>query len=217
MDGLRKSLKFFRNFADPSVMNPISNAVSEQTEPSSNPSGLEEQEPSTGLRNLKPGTTYRLSVCGIPITRQEYVSRCEDIDSFKREHMVKVRHTMDQISRFSSEHIDNYVAQAAHPSVEPGVRASYAFNAVAWYTFFDPYAHPQRKHFFKSGFLLPILELSADAFYKHAVFVRQTPNAEVFKRMLAKHPEVASHYFDYAAMMTVARMQSEDLDWLTNW
>jgi len=169
------------------------------------------------LKNLKPDVTYKLGVCGVPMTRLEYYSRREQLSDFLEQHSIKVRFVLDQIATLTAENIDEMVFNSSHPLMSPSIRAECAFNVLAWHTFFDPFAHPKRKHFFKKDFLLPILELSAESYYKWAVYVHQQPNTQTFNKMRTLHPQVVEHYHEYCANMMIEQREGVDASWLTTW
>lgn len=169
------------------------------------------------LANLAKGVTYRLGACGVPISRPDYFARKENIGAFLVEHAVKVRHTLDQVSQIGMDTIDILVMNSVNILEEPSVRGMSAFSVIAWYTFFNPFTHPDRKHFFKRDFLEPVLFNNPDAYYKWAVYVHQKPDAAIYQKMLSMNPEVAKHYFDYCANMLIVKREKIEVGWLTNW
>lgn len=168
-------------------------------------------------RILKVGTPYRLSVCGVPITRKEYYEKAKALPQFSKEHASNVRHTIDRVHKLVSDQIEQMICSTKNPLVAEGIRADCAFNALAWYTFFDPFSHPLRKFVFRSDTLVPIVALHADALYKYGVYVKQLPDQGIYDKLKTMHMDVARHYYDYCAHVTVARMEGWDLSWVTKW
>ena len=160
---------------------------------------------------------YRLAVCGQPLSRREYFSHLTGIDKFRVEHASDVRHTLDRIYRLGGEMIEMLVVNAHNPVVPEAVRADCAFTALAWYTFFNPFAHPKRKFIFRADRLVPVVEKNADTLYKYGVFIKQLPDPDVHIKLKQMHIDTARQYFDYCANVTVARMAGVDLDWITAW
>ena len=177
---------------------------------------IEEPEVNS-LERLAKGVSYRLGACGVPISRPEYFNRREKIGEFLVEHAVKVRHTLDQIAQIGMDTIDILVMNSINLLEEPSTRGMSAFSVIAWYTFFNPFAHPDRKHFFKRDFLEPVLMQNPDAYYKWAVFVHQNPDVAIYDKMLKMNPELAKHYFEFCANMLILKREKIEVSWLTNW
>jgi len=177
---------------------------------------IEEPEVNS-LERLAKGVSYRLGACGVPISRPEYFNRREKIGEFLVEHAVKVRHTLDQIAQIGMDTIDILVMNSINLLEEPSTRGMSAFSVIAWYTFFNPFAHPDRKHFFKRDFLEPVLMQNPDAYYKWAVFVHQKPDVAIYDKMLKMNPELAKHYFEFCANMLILKREKIEVSWLTNW
>lgn len=174
-------------------------------------------EPPEEVYRLKPGVPYRLAVCGQPIPRTEYYQKLVGLNNWRLEHAANVRSTMDRVYKYASDNVDMMMVSATHPLTPDFIKAECAFNALAWYTFFDPFAHPKRKHVFKSGFLMPYIESHADSLYKYGVYVKQLPSEEIYGKLKDKHVDTARQYFEYCAHVTVARMEGADLSWITQW
>jgi len=128
-----------------------------------------------------------------------------------------VRHTLDRIFKLGAETVDMLIVNAGHPLVPDFIRADCAFSALAWHAFFEPFAHPQRKFVLKRERLIPIIETNADALYKYGVYVKQLPDASIHAKLKKMHVDTAKQYFDYCAHVTIARMEGEDLSWITQW
>lgn len=181
------------------------------------PKKIEIEDDNTRLTNLAKGVEYRLGVCGVPISRPEYFRRKENMGEFLVEHAVKIRHTLDQVYHVGMDSIDLFVMNSMNLLEDPSTRGMSAFTVIAWYTFFNPFPHPDRKHFFKRDFLEPVLAQNPEAYYKWAVYVNQKPDTAVYEKMQAMNPQLAQHYFDYCANMLVVKREKIDVGWLTNW
>lgn len=166
---------------------------------------------------LKKGVPYRLSVCGEPISRPMYYSKLRTLEEFKSEHASNVRHTMDRVFRQNADSLDMVMSNITHPLLPDFMKADAAYIVLAWYTFFDPFAHPKRKFMFKKDWLVPHVELHPDSLYKYGVYVKQAPDAHIHSKLKTMHVPTAQQYFDYCAHVTVAAMEGEELSWITKW
>lgn len=169
------------------------------------------------MRILKLGTPYRLSVCGQPITRREYYAKLAALPQFIVEHASNVRHTMDRVHKLVGDQVEQMICLIRNPSIPEGVQADAAFNVLAWYTFFDPFSHPLRKFVFRKDAIIPHVDKHADALYKYGLYIVQTPDEEIYAKLKKMHVDVARHYYDYCAHVTVGRMEGARMDWITQW
>jgi hypothetical protein len=124
---------------------------------------------------------------------------------------------VNAVGHIQGDLIDKYLQDIPHMA-DIHDRAMKSWHVVAWFKFFEPYAHPDRKYFVDLERYVEFIKKDAEAYYMYAVFVLKRPSIEVYKALKNLHPEVANRYANHCKNFDIAEyMRDENLKWLFVW
>ena len=158
-----------------------------------------------------------VTTLGETLPLEDFEMRSRLSDQFVTALADNIRTMVSAVSMMHGDMIDSFLEGI--PSMEDAhTRAMKSWHVVAWFNFFEPYAHPDRKHFIDLSKYIEYLKKDAEAYYMYAVFIIKEPSVEVYAALKNMHPEVARRYANHCKNLDVARYNLDDsLNWLFVW
>lgn len=129
------------------------------------------------------------------------------IEAAMEQHMADYLKELEWAAQLSLNGMDYHTVRILKGIGKPEEHAYNALRICAFVTLFQPFKAPVREFHDKVDYL-PHIQKHGECFYRFAVFVVQTPNGHIYRRLLTLDAEYAAKYLLYAAIAATINSNS---------